>query len=439
MKASGQEPAKHHELLNQYLEGVINGTCSRLMVQMPPGSAKSTYCSILFPAYFLGRSQRGQIIATSHTASLAKYFGYRVRRVVDEQGERLGVAVEKGAQKTTEFCTTNGGEYFAAGLKGPITGRRADLIIIDDPIKSWAQAESSTFRDAAYDWYRGELCARLKPGGRVVLVMTRWHEDDLAGRLKGLEDSWTQLSLPAIAGENDPLGRDIGQVLWPEWQSQDEILKIRHEVGERVFAALYQQDPKPRQESIFQIPRINVLPEAPQIVRAIRAWDLAATSAATGKNPDFTVGLKLGCTRDEKLVVVDVVRFQAEPGTVEARIQETARLDGPATVIALPQDPGQAGAAQVSFLTRGLVGFQIHTSPERGAKVLRAMAAASQVNAGNLSVLGAPWNDAFFAELRAFPDSLKDDQVDALSRAVNTLATTPASQVRRLQVPLLKR
>jgi hypothetical protein len=167
------------------------------MVQMPPGSTKSTYVSILFPAYFLSRNKTGQIIATSHTASLADYFGRHVRNAIAEHGDLLGLQITKESRAAARFSLEGGGEYFAAGVRGPITGRRADLIIIDDPVKSWAEAESQTFRDALYDWYRAELSARLKPGGPVVLMMTRWHEDDLAGRLLA-ESTWSCLRLPAI-------------------------------------------------------------------------------------------------------------------------------------------------------------------------------------------------------------------------------------------------
>ncbi len=439
MDAVSKIPARHHELLIAKLQDVADGSCDRLMVQMPPGSAKSTYGSILFPAYFLGLHKDKQIIATTHTASLADYFGRHVRNTVVQNGEFLGVRMASESRASARFSLQEGGEYFATGVRGPITGRRADLVIVDDPIKSWAEAESLTFRDALYDWYRAELSARLKPGGRIVLIMTRWHEDDLAGRLLAAESSWTCLRLPAIAETGDMLGRRPGEVLWPEWQDETAMLRRRREVGERAFAAMYQQNPRPPDAALFKVQNISILAQAPELVRTIRAWDLAASLPEPGKNPDFTVGLKLGVMADHRLVVLDVLRFQASPAQVEARIQATARADGAATILALPQDPGQAGAAQVAMLTRGLGGFHVVATPEMGAKVTRAMPAATQVDAGNLSLLAAPWNDMFLAEIRAFPDSLKDDQVDALSRAVNILATTSTQAARRVNVPLLGR
>ena len=171
----------------------------------------------------------------------------------------------------------------------------------------------------------------------------------------------------------------------------------------------------------------------------MRAWDLAATSAGLGRRPDYTVGLKLGLTEEDRLVVLDVRRLQGSPAEVEAAIKETARLDGANTVISLPQDPGQAGAAQIALLSRGLVGFRIISSPEREAKLVRAMPAATQVDAGNLALVAGGWNDAFLAEMREFPHGGHDDQIDALSRAVNSLAILVPPPARRLNVPLLSR
>jgi predicted phage terminase large subunit-like protein len=431
-------PAAHHELLNGWLERVAAGECDRLMVQMPPGSAKSTYGSILFPAFYLARHRDAQIIATAHTASLAVHFGRQVRGAVLEHGAYLGTEVTRTSRAAARFFVAGGGEYFAAGVRGPITGRRADLILIDDPVKNWAEAESAALRDALFDWYRGELSARLKPGGRIVLIMTRWHQDDLAGRLLAADPAWQCLKLPALAGEGDPLGRAPGAALWPEMQDEAAIARRRREVGERVFSAMYQQEPRPPEAALFNVTRIDILPAAPVLIRSVRAWDLAASVPAPGRSPDYTVGLKLGLTAEGRFVVADVVRLQAGPAQVEREIIGTARRDGSATVLALPQDPGQAGLAQVALLTRSLAGFHVIASPETGAKIIRAMPAATQVDAGNLALVAAPWNAALLAELRGFPESDKDDQVDALSRAVNTLATMTAG-ARRLDVKLIGR
>jgi predicted phage terminase large subunit-like protein len=434
-----QAPAPHHKALIARLEDVAEGRCDRLMVQMPPGSAKSTYGSVLFPAYFFGRHPGSQIIATAHTASLAEHFGRQVRRVIAENADVLGLALAKDDKAARRFSMQDRSAYFAAGVAGPITGRRADLILIDDPLKSWAEAESAASREALYDWYRAELTARLKPKGRIVLIMTRWHEDDLAGRLLRGPGDWQTLTLPALAEENDPLGRRPGEALWPEWQPLDAILQRRAEVGERVFSALYQQRPKPPESTLFDTKKINLVSEVPELKRVVRAWDLAATLPAPGRDPDFTVGLKLGLTAEGKLVVLDIIRMRGTPGQVEAAIKTAAERDGRAVVIALPQDPGQAGVSQIAYLKRSLEPYRVQATAESGAKATRAMPAAAQMDADNILLLTAAWNQKFIAELDAFPESGKDDQVDAFSRAVTTIINDPDNPARRLHVPLVGR
>ena len=439
LAAASQVPARHHCLLIEKLEDVALGKADRLMIQMPPGSAKSTYGSVLFPAYFLSRHPTAQIIAAAHTASLAGYFGRSVRGTITGRSDLLGVRISKDSRASGQFSLESGGEYFAAGVRGPITGRRADLILIDDPVKGWAEAESLAHRDALYDWYRAELTSRLKPNGRIVLIMTRWHEDDLAGRLMQADDRWVSLKLPSLALADDALGRRPGEALWPDHQDEAAVTRRRKEVGERAFAAMYQQTPRPPDSALFNTGMVKILAEAPLLVRRVRAWDLAATAAGNGRRPDYTVGLKLGVTASGQFVVLDVVRLQASPAAVEEKILHIAKADGCGTMIALPQDPGQAGVAQVAMLSAKLAGFHVVASPETGAKVMRAMPAATQMDAGNFALVAAPWNENFLSELSAFPDSAKDDQVDALSRAVNTLATTVGAAARRISVPLLAR
>jgi hypothetical protein len=202
-------------LLLHHLTELANGRTDRLMVLMPPGSAKSTYASLLLPAWWLMRFPGHSIIAASHTQGLATHFGRAVRRLVRDNSETLGYGLARDDQAAHRFRTDAGGEYFAAGLDGEITGRRADPVLIDDPIKSHAEADSATQRDAAWNWYRSELSTRLKPRGRIILIMTRWHTDDLGGRLLAADDDWRVLKLPALAEADDPLGRKPGEALWP--------------------------------------------------------------------------------------------------------------------------------------------------------------------------------------------------------------------------------
>src|SRR6516165_9175256 len=210
----GVEPAPHHRLLMSKLVQVSRGSIQRLAVFMPPGSAKSTYSSVLFPPWYLARHKEHSILAASHTTELAEKWGRRVRNLLVEHGPTLELAVSDDNQAAGRWSLKTGGEYYAAGVGVGIAGFRADLAIIDDPVRSREDADSALVREKTWDWYKSDLSTRMKPGGRIVVISTRWHEDDLAGRLlldmqKG-GDQWEVLSLPAIAEAGDKVGRKPG-------------------------------------------------------------------------------------------------------------------------------------------------------------------------------------------------------------------------------------
>ncbi len=437
LRPERQRPARHHLLLLEKLTAIANGEIDRLMVLMPPGSAKSTYGSAIFPAWWLSRHPRHSIIAASHTSDLAEHFARRVRALATEHPGRLHYEITPSRRAAGDWTTTRGGSYFATGVRGPITGRRADLVLIDDPVKGHAEADSATLRDHIWDWYRGDLLTRLKPHGRIVLIMTRWHQDDLGGRVLETPDGWTVLKLPALAEADDPMDRPLGAPLWPENESEADLARRRISVGPRVWQASYQQDPRPDCGALFHIQRIETT-ETPPEGRLVRAWDLAATAATEGRDPDWTVGLKLGRDTNGRFAVHDVVRFRGNPHEVEQAIRNTAQGDGRAVPIGIPQDPGQAGKQQVAWLTTLLAGHRVLSSPETGSKILRAGPVAGQVEAGNLTLVRAGWNRALLDELRDFPMGRKDDQVDALSRAFGMLNEAPMPS-RRLNLPFLAR
>ena len=435
LASSGQVPVAHHLLLLSELEAFARGQGDRLMVLMPPGSAKSTYTSVIFPAWWFTQHPHSSVIAASHTADLAEHFSRQVRGLVDEQGAELHSTLLSDNRSARRWRLAAGGQYFGTGLRGPITGRRADLIVIDDPVKSKAEADSAITRDLIWNWYRFDLMTRLKPGGRIVLVMTRWHEDDLGGRL--LAESgpeWRVLSLPALARENDPLRRAFGAPLWPEWEDDAALQRKREVIGERAWSALFQQSPRPQEGGLFRVDRLNILEVEPdeRMVRFARAWDLAATAKGDDNEPDWTVGLKLGRDAGGRFIIFDVVRLRGSAWQVECLIRETAQLDGPEVLISLPQDPGSAGKIVASHYAASLAGFAVSISPETGSKLARATPVAAQLEAGNLAILRAGWNFNFVEELRDFPRGRKDDQVDALSRAFARLVLTTAAPARRL-------
>lgn len=294
LRDAAQTPAKHHLLLNRELEMVSRGENDRLMVLMPPGSAKSTYASILFPAWWFCQHPMSAVIAASHTADLAQRFGRRVRNLTIQQQATLGYGLVADNKSAGRWETTRGGEYFATGVGGSVTGRRADLAIIDDPVKSRENAESETIREKTWDWYRNDLYTRLKPGARIVLIMTRWHEDDLGGRLleemKGGGDQWRVLRLPALADSpDDPLGRAVNEPIWPEWEDAAALARKRATLGERDFGALFQQDPRPAGTSYFDV--ANVLVDGQPVdlpARCDAVFATVDTATKTGSKNDGT-------------------------------------------------------------------------------------------------------------------------------------------------------
>jgi predicted phage terminase large subunit-like protein len=394
------------------------------MILMPPGSAKSTYASVIFPVWWFTQHPRTSIISASHSLGLAEHFSRRVRRLIILKQHFLGFSVARDQRAIDIWNTSDGGEYLSIGVRGAITGRRADLVIIDDPIKSQADAESGRQREHIWEWYKSDVTTRLKPGGKVVLIMTRWHVDDLGGQL--LEQSraeWRVVRLPALAEPDDPLGRAVGTPLWPEWEDGAALMRKRDLIGERAWSALFQQMPLPSSGRLFSIDRITVVPPERDAEATVRAWDLAATGNTGRNDPDWTVGIKLSLNKNGRFLILDVARIRGTPHQVEELIVNTAQKDGTKVTVAIPEDPGQAGKSQMSYLTRQLAGFHVISSRETGSKATRAMPLASQVEGGNVSIVRADWTRALLDEMRDFPWGKKDDQVDALVRAFTTLAT----------------
>lgn len=405
-----------HRTIAGALEQVERGEIKRLIIQTPPRHGKSELVSRRWPARYLGKFPNRQFISASYGQDLAGDFGRDVRNIIaSEEYRRVypDVSLAPDSSAKEKWHTSRGGVYISAGVGKGITGRGADVLSIDDPVRDRADAESETVREGVWNWYTSTAYTRLMPGGAVVLTMTRWHDDDLAGRLldaaKAGADQWHVINLPAL--------NEDGSALWPERYDVARLAEIEAAIGPRDWASLYMQTPRTGSGTLFKTTQISVIEAAPAGKQIVRAWDLAATAATGTRNPDWTVGVKLLRTDDGRYVVLDVARFRGGPDEVEQTIVNTAQQDGRSVRVSLPQDPGQAGKQQVLYLTRKLSGFQVESSPETGDKATRAAPVASQVNVGNVSVVHAAWNRPFLDELAGFPGAAKDDQVDALSRA----------------------
>src|ERR1700678_2864461 len=246
-------PSAHHKLLIEHLEAIVRGDIHRLMVWMPPGSAKSTYASVLFPPYYMGRHPTTPILGVSNTTELAERFSRRARNLVGSQRYRnvFGFGCRKDTRSAGSWENERGGEFFAAGIGSAIAGRRAGLGLIDDPVKSREEADSERVREKHWDWYLNDFLTRLLPNAPQVVIQTRWHEDDLSGRILQREAAkWTVIKLPMLAIANDPLGRPEKERLWPEWFTDDMVQTAQKDV--RAWNALYQQDPAPEDGDYFK-------------------------------------------------------------------------------------------------------------------------------------------------------------------------------------------
>lgn len=247
----GVEPALHHLFIINLLQAVTDGTIKRLMILMPPGSAKSKYTSVMFPVWYLNRFPRNLILACSYSYTLIEGFGRDCRNIIENHEKILNISLSKTAAAAGDWRITPGGGYFCAGVNAGIAGHRADLGFIDDYLGTQIEADSKVTRDRNYEWYRNDFVPRLKPDAARIIIANRRHEDDLVGRLLASEpDKWTVIRLPMLAEENDPLGRREGERLWPEWFTQDQVDEAK--IDSRVWAGLYQQRPAPDEGNYFK-------------------------------------------------------------------------------------------------------------------------------------------------------------------------------------------
>mgnify|MGYP002656025162 CR=1 FL=1 len=415
--------------LQQFYQDVIDGKQPRLMIFAPPRSGKSELFSRRFPAWAFGKNPDLQMIACSYSADLASRMNRDVQRIMDDESyhgifpdsslnEKRIATVSGQPLRNSEIFEIAGhkGAYRSAGVGGGITGMGADIAIIDDPVKDAKEANSQTVRDGVWDWYTTTLYTRLSPKSGVLLGMTRWHEDDLAGRLieemKNGGDQWRIVKFPAIAEEDEEFRKE-GEPLHPERFSLERLDSIRKAVGERVWSALYQQSPVNKDGGIFKPSQIEIIEAIPAgNIQWIRAWDLGAT---VGGDP--TAGIKLGKTQDGSLIIADLAHGDLGADDRDKMIKNTASLDGRVVRISLPQDPGQAGKTQVLYLTRMLQGYVVKSSPESGDKITRAEPFAAQVNVGNVKMVKGAWNRILIEEMKMFPNGKHDDTIDACSRA----------------------
>ena len=411
--------------LEKFSEQVANKESPRLMLFMPPRHGKSTLASVAFPAWHLGRHPDHEFISCSYSGSLAMSFSRKVRQLLREpvyknvfEKSRL----DKDSQSIESWQTTQGGGYVAAGVGGGITGKGANVLVIDDPVKNREDAESDNNRAATWDWYTSTAYTRLSPGGGILVILTRWHDDDLAGRLlKQAEDGadqWEVIRYPAIA-EIDENFRKQGESLHPERYNVDALEQIRKAIGPRDWSALYQQNPVSDEGDYFSRDMIRYY-EYDEIDTAelnyYCAWDLAI--GQRDRN-DYSVGIVVGVDEYDNLYVVDVVRGKYDGFELVEQILDLYETWRPGIV---GIERGHIEMALGPFLQkrtreRGLSeAYFKDLKVGRRDKEARARAIQGRMQQGMVYFpKDAVWTGTMVAELLRFPNGAHDDQVDALA------------------------
>lgn len=416
---------RHVGLISLAMRRAASKRDARIILTVPPRHGKSEQASHWFPLWYLAWRPDHRIILCSYAAEFASEWGRKVRNSCGEHGRTVGLSLSEDSKAADRWNTPQGGGMVATGVGGQITGRGADLLLIDDPIKDVAEAYSPTQRQKLWDWYTGTAYDRLEPGGSIVLIMQRWHPDDLVGRLLREQQSggerWEVINLPALADANDPLGRKEGEALWPGRYNVARLEQIRRAVGLYVWSSKFQQRPVPREGGMFRREWFMVVDSRPlRYDRATRYWDLAATETAPGKDPDWTVGTKIGLL-GVRGYVDDVRRIRGTPESVEKLIRQTAMLDGPEIPIRIEQESGASGKIVIDNYARMLPRFDVRGTPSTGDKATRAMPLAAAAERGDVWLVPGPWVDEWLTELAAFPNGEHDDQVDSASGAWSEL------------------
>jgi predicted phage terminase large subunit-like protein len=403
--------APHHALIAQKLEAVERGEIKRLMIAMPPRHGKSELASRRFPAWFMGRNADKQIIAASYNSDLANDFGREVRNIVDAPEFRalFDVTLAQDSKAANRWHTNTGGMYVAAGVGTAITGRGADILLIDDPFKDREEADSELRRQRVWDWYTSTAYTRLMPGGAVIVINTRWHDDDLSGRLiyeqdKG-GDKWDVLSLPAI-------GED-GQPLWPEWYPLERLEQIRGVLPARDWNALYQQNPIPDDGDYFKGDWFGEYEVLPANLKTYGASDYAVTDAGG----DYTEQGVAGVDAVGNLYVLDWWKKQA---TSDVWIEAQCDLIVKHQPAAWFGEAGPIRRAVEPFLMRRMNERQAYCRLEWLASIAdkptRARTIQGMASMGKVFLpKNAPWKGDLMNQLMRFPAGKHDDGVDVLS------------------------
>jgi predicted phage terminase large subunit-like protein len=436
-RSLGFEPALHHQLIVREMVDLMDATdYDTLLLFAPPGSAKSHHVSIAFPAWWLARHQQGHVIAASHSTELAARWGRRVRNLIAAKANNLKIRLAADSQAAERWALTTGGEYLAAGVQTGIAGFRADLGIIDDPFGSREDAYSERVRDRVWDWYINDFSTRLKPRAKRVIMHTRWHTDDLAGRIieqaSSIGHKVRVVSIPAVAEADDILGRQPGEYLWDDPAGYDYAAFLRRRQAETPpmeWSALYQQQPVPERGGYFDADWIRYYDQLPADLRKYGASDYAVTAGGG----DYTEHGVAGIDSKGDLYLIDWWYGQtATDMWVEVFLDMAARH----APLAWAEEAGQIVKSLGPFIDRRMNERNVRIFRQQftsaADKAVRAQAIRGRMSMGKvLFPRHAPWLKHVVAQLLAFPAGKHDDAVDVLGLFGRMLDTMDKPRPRK--------
>jgi hypothetical protein len=458
--------AAHHELLMHKLQGVEAGTVPNLMILMPPGSAKSTYADVVFVPWFMSLKPRRNVILASYASDIAKKQGRRARQLIRSTGFQglMGTSLRSDQVAADEWALDNGSEYMSGGILSGLTGNRAALGIWDDLIKGRQQAESETIRDSTWDAYIDDFCSRLIPGAPQIGIMTRWHQDDVAGRIlpedwngeSGVFDGrdgrvWHVICLPAIADRlDDPLGRKIGETLWPGWFSLEHWAPFKKNA--RTWNSLYQQKPVADDGTFFKVAWFKRFTVKPDFLNIYMTSDHAPGGQ---DHNDFNVFRVWGVDKNQHLWLLDGWRGQTTidvaMGIEVDEVTGKQRLlpEGALPLIKkwrplcwFPENDNNWKSAKpfvISAMRQHKVACRIEEiSTQGGDKATKAQPFQAKAVMGEVHIPFGTMGDEVIEQYKKFPAGKHDDEVDAaanMGRALDMAHPAIIPVVERVTTP----
>lgn len=428
----------HIDALTEHLEAVSNGDIKRLLINVPPGMMKSLTVGVFWPAWEWGAKglPSTRYIAASHAQDRTIRDNLRMRRLVMSDWYQRLWPIPLAADQNAKIKFENDKTGFRQAIAmSSMTGERGDRVILDDP-HSVESALSDAERANAIRVFTETIPTRVNSpeNSAIVVIMQRIHQEDIAGFIIDNDLGYEKLILPmeyesdrkcsTSIGFSDPRTQD-GELLFPERFPRDVVERDKVTMGSAAVAGQFQQRPTLRGGMLFKTEKFEIVDAAPADMIECRAWDLAGTK----DSGDYTASCKMG--KDDKgfFYIIDVTRRQSSPLEVEQSILNLASQDGKKLTTRLPQDPGQAGKAQVQGLIAKLAGYKVKAVPPTGSKVVRASPFAAQVEAGNVKLVKGNWNKMFIEECATFPLGKNDDMIDAASDAFNELASRQKLQM----------